>query len=173
MASKTTPEALAHEITALERDINATERAGPSLDERIGAAVTKLEEAERFYRAHGLSAPLGGSAAQQRHFDKLVMIGALMAINRKQLVDVETTRVRTQFEANGGVGMTEVQRQQRLAALHGDLRKLQAQRELAWREQDGDDAFAARPGIDAEAGGLFLMSDADLQRIANGKEAAA
>lgn len=141
----TTNAAIADEIEELHRAIDGTDRGGPSLDERIGAAIAKLEEAERHVRAHGLFARFGGGLDQQRRYDQWAVIGALMLTSRKQLTEAETSRARAAFDAAGGIGMTDAERHQRLTTLRAELRKLHARREIAWRAEDSDEAFAARP----------------------------
>lgn len=156
---------MAAEITRLEREIARVEQLGPPLAERQAEAMAKLEAAEAHFRQHGFS-QLGVGTMDRARYDRLMVIGALMTIGKKQLVEAETARCRTGF--NGG--MSEVDKTKQLATLRAGLRKLYARQEIAWRaSEQAAGELAERITADGE---MFLLPDTDLQLIAEGREAA-
>lgn len=153
------------EITRLEAELRRIEQLGPPLVERQAEALARLEAAELHFKQHGF-ASLGVGAMQRANYDRLMLIGALMTIGKKQLVEAETARCRTGF--NGG--MSEVDKTKQLATLRAELRKLYARQEIAWRaSEQAAGELAERITADGE---MFLLPDTDLQLIAEGREAA-
>jgi len=90
-----------------------------------------------------------------------------MAIGREQIFAVEEKRVTAAFEAAGGLGLTAVEKTQRLVELRSALRPLLAQRELAWRKQEAAGTTVNRIDVAAE---LYLAREDDLQAVADGRE---
>jgi len=158
------------EIVKIEAEISRIEALGPPLDECQDRALAELDQAEAVFRQRGLS-PFGRSASESAHLQRLAHLGALLAIDTGGVIrKLERQRVERAFDRAGG-GMATAEKERRLTELRAQLRRLHAQREIAWRqaEADGAEIVDRSAGFDPEA---FLRVDQDLEAIAAGKEPA-
>ena len=156
------------EIVKIETEISRIEALGPPLDERQADALAQLDQAERLFRERGLN-PFGRTGSESLHLQRLAHLGALLAIDTGGVIrKLERQRVERAFERAGG-GMATAEKERRLTELRTQLRRLHAQREIAWRgqEADGGEIVDRSAGFDAEA---FLRVDQDLATIASGGE---
>src|SRR5262245_51441448 len=102
------------EIRRLQQEAVAVEHAGPTFDETWPQVEHQLNDAEAVFRRLGpqLSSlpPVLPEVIARRH---QATIGALMAVNRKALIDAERQRIKAQTEH----GISAADKQQRLAEL--------------------------------------------------------
>jgi hypothetical protein len=151
-------------IAEIAGEISALERSGPSLAERLAGAEAELAQARGHFERFGFATVGVVPAERFRNFQRSV-IGALMTIDGGKITASERARI----EASGGLGISETEKGERLAALRSELRPLLAQREAAWRSEETAGRTADRSQFDPE---MYLASDADLALVAAaGKEA--
>jgi hypothetical protein len=159
------PRPVEDEIARIEQQMAEVERTGPTLAELEQRVIAQLDEAARYYRAHGFE-PGGVLSGERAHNDRLAMIGALVSVNRNELIAIEVARVRAAFDAAGARGTTEAQKAEQLAVLRGKLRAAHARRELEWRRREEAGEQVERTDADPE---IFLTSTEGLTAIANGR----
>lgn len=167
--ARTAPADFNAELDALDLEIAATEAAGPPLDTLIAQAEAALDQAERHYRANGFARfPYPD---QQANCDRLAVQGLAMIVGRDAVLAVERERVRRNFEAVGGVGLSANEKAQRLGDLHHRRGRLLAQHELALRVREADtgEMIADKHRV----ADLFLLADTELQRIVDDEKEAA
>src|SRR5215475_11954028 len=115
------------EISRLQQEASAVERAPHSFDEVWPAVEAQLAEAEATFRR--LGPQLGGFVSQlPEHVEerRRAMVGMAVVANRKALLDSERARVKARTE--GGISATD--RQRRLDQLRAAILKAAAKREL-------------------------------------------
>ena len=157
------------EIKRLEREIAATDKVGLPLPDRIETAHAALRDDAEFFERHMFD-PVGYRPGEALHFQLKSLRGALAVFAGDELRRLVRKRVEQRYQAEGGTGLSAAEREKRLAELRRELRVVRARRELAWRQEEAAGAeLAERADADGE---LFLLADAALQRIAEGKEAA-
>jgi hypothetical protein len=148
------------EITLLQQQASAVERAPKSFDEVWPTVEAELAEAEATFRR--LGPQLGGRFVSplQEHVEERhrAMVGMAVVANRKAVVDSERSRVRAATE--GGMSVTDKQR--RLDQLRGAILQASAKRELLVRATEGDGEFQPRV-IHPE---LAIYKQAAVERLA-------
>jgi hypothetical protein len=130
------------EISRLQAEAAAVERAGPVFDEVWAGVEAQLLEAEAAFRRHGPQLGVVVSELPEyRYQRRQIEIGAAMVANPKALLDSERARIKAQTE--GGISATD--RQRRLDQLRAAILRAAGQRELALREVEGEGEFLPRP----------------------------
>jgi hypothetical protein len=147
------------EISRLQQEASAVERAPSSFDEVWPAVEAELAEAEATFRR--LGPQLGGFVSQlpeHVYERRQAMVGMAIVANKKAVLDSERARVKAQTE--GGISATDKRR--RLDQLRAAILRAAAQRELALREVEGEGEFRPRD-IHPE---LLIHRQADVERLA-------
>jgi hypothetical protein len=147
------------EISRLQAEAAAVERAGPTFEERWPAVEAELAEAERIFREIGPQ--LGGVVSQlPEHVEqrRRAMVGAAVVANRKALIDSERSRIKVDTE--GGIAAPDKAR--RLEQLRSAVLRAAAQRELLLRDQEVVGEFRPRP-VHAE---LAVCKRSEIERLA-------
>jgi hypothetical protein len=152
------PADLTRRISAVEHEIAAIEHGGPPLAEVLVNSERELLRARDHFVKHGF-APVGAAPSERAHYNSLAMRGALMLIGGEAILASERQRL----EALGGVSYDP----ERLRRLRVELRRLEAVRELDWRQREERGEVIDRSGrFSPEA---FLSTADDLQHLADGQ----
>src|SRR5277367_4742915 len=162
-------DAMIERLRTLDQQISATERVGPLLDDRYPSVAQELDEAEAAFAQFGLypAHPSPQLRAELRH---KVLIGALcVGGGRNFLVAAGQERVKRQFEAQGGEGMTGQARELKLSELRLKRRREAATLEAYWRGMEERGLTISRPD-DLVAPEIYLADQTALMAIAAGKE---
>jgi hypothetical protein len=130
------------EISRLQQEASAVERAPKSFDEVWPAVEAGLAEAEATFRRLGpqLAGGFVSELPEHVHQRRQAMVGMAMVANRKGLLYSERARIQAQTE--GGLSATDKQR--RLDQLRAAILKAAARRELALRKVEGVGEFRPR-----------------------------
>ena len=154
-------ETLDREISRLQAEAAAVERAGPTFEERWPEIESQLLEAENVFRR--LGPQLSGFVSElpeHVHQRRQAMVGMALVANRRAIVDSEQARIKAQTE--GGISATA--KSHRLAELRRAVLRSAAQRELELRKIEGDD-FAIR-SVHPE---LVIFTQAAVERLATAR----
>jgi hypothetical protein len=147
------------EISRLQQEASAVERAPKSFDEVWPAVEAELAEAEATFRRLGptLSGVISSlpEHVAERH---RAMVGMALVANKKAVLDSERSRVGAATEG----GMSATDRQRRLDQLRGAILQASAKRELLVRATEGDGEFQPRV-IHPE---LAIYKQAAVERLA-------
>lgn len=162
------PAEIATRLSQVSYEIGALENAGPALAERLAAAEAELLRAREHFERIGFTTVGVVPAERLRNFQKAT-VGALMVINSNALLVAERARIEREHQARGGFAFSAEERAERLAELRGELKRLEAARELGWREREEHGEAVDRNQFSPE---MFLISDSDLAALAAGKEPA-
>ncbi len=156
------------EIARVTAEIARVEAAGLPLPDLLAAMNAAFDSDLEFFRRYGFDA-VGFLPRQREVFQTKSLRGALIATSGATIRKSEQARIERQFEAAGGFGLSEADKQLRLGTLRAKLRQLQAKREIAWRAKEATGEAVDRSDLTPE---MFLRVDQDLEGIAAGREAA-
>jgi len=159
------------ELRAVEAEITAVERAGLPLASRQAQLEDEIDQAERFFKAHGLH-PGGVDPREIALNFRRALRGAFAMLDQQAggvLLEAERTRIAETFAAQGAIGFTPEAKAARLTQLRARQRQLRAARELQMRreEQERDDILVPPDGRDGE---MYMTTAEALEAIAAGRE---
>jgi hypothetical protein len=131
------------------------------------AVIEHWRREEALFRKHGIEPPPGTMIERRTDLERQLRNGALMVVGSDKIIESEKARVRADFQASGGRGMSAADKAERLATMAARMRRLQAQhaRELRQREARGEVVE-----YDVTEPEMFLRTDRALELIAAGKE---
>ena len=101
------------EIAHTLAEIVRTETAGSPLTDRLAAMNAAFDSDLEFFREHGFGA-VGYLPGQREEFRMKSFRGALIATSGATIRKSEQARIERQFEAAGGFGLSEADKQRRL-----------------------------------------------------------
>lgn len=154
-------------IAELNSEITALENAGPSLAERLSAAAAELAQARQHFEHHGFNA-VGAAPSERLLYFRRAVLGALLTIDGdNKLSASERRRIERQHRERGGFDYGPQEAAERLRELRAERRRLEAAREIGWRQlEDRGEAVDRSGEFSPEA---FLSTAADLAAIAAGQ----